>query len=77
MENKEKKPRFTVKQQLDVIIRKIKLMDEHSVRLETSIDELEDRIMGLEDRIFDEREVHFKSDFGGLLDDPDDDGENE
>lgn len=61
---KEKKP-ATKKARLQVLLilaKKIKIMDEQFTQMRILLDELEDRVAELEDRVYDEREVHFKSD---------------
>ena len=65
MEEKKakEKPSKSSKQILLVLAKKIKIMDEQAAQLRMIIDDLEDRIGAIEDRVMDDREVHFRSDF--------------
>ncbi len=53
----------SAKEVLLVLAKKIKIMDEQAKQLRILVDELEDRVAELEMAVFDDREVHFKSDF--------------
>lgn len=61
---KTKKPgNQSTRQILLVLAKKIKIMDEQNAQLRILVDELEEKIIQLEERIYDAREVGFRSDF--------------
>ena len=62
-EKKEKPGTKSAKEVLLVLAKKIKIMDEQSAQMRILLDDLEDRLEELENRLYDTREVHFKSDF--------------
>jgi hypothetical protein len=64
-EDKKEKPatRRSRKQVLLILAQKIKIIDEQFKQMRILVDELEDRVADLEERIYDERDVHFRSDF--------------
>lgn len=61
---KTKKPEaLNTKEVLTVLARKIKIIDEHYAQLWARIDEIDDQIHELQERVYDAREVSFRSDF--------------
>lgn len=61
---KTKKPgNQSTRQILLVLAKKIKIMDEQNAQLRILVDELEEKIIQLEERVYDAREVGFRSDF--------------
>jgi Mg2+ and Co2+ transporter CorA len=74
---------MTQKEKLEIIIKKIAIMDDHMDYMRSMIERLEDRVISLEDQIQSEytesRDVVFESDwrgYNGKDDDDDDDNED-
>lgn len=59
----EKKPSKSSKQILLVLAKKIKIMDEQLMSQRLLVDELEDRLIEIENRVYDDKDVFFKSEF--------------
>ena len=73
---------MTQKEKLEIIIKKIAIMDDHMDYMRSMIERLEDRVISLEDQIQSEyrehRDVIFESAWPGYDDkDEDDDDDNE
>ena len=73
---------MTQKEKLEIIIKKIAIMDDHMDYMRSMIERLEDRVISLEDQIQSEyrehRDVIFESVWPGYDDkDDDDDNDNE
>lgn len=62
-QKKEKPSTKGTREVLLVLAKKIKIMDEQAISMRVLIDELEERIIQLEERAYDDREVVFKQDF--------------
>jgi len=74
---------MTQKEKLEIIIKKISIMDDHLDYLRSMVERLEDRVISLEDQVNSEytetRGVVFESDWRGFdgTDDDDDDNDEE
>lgn len=72
---------MTQKEKLEIIIKKIAIMDEHLDYLRSLVERLEDRVISLEDQLdtaYEEhRDVVFKSTWPEYEDDEEDDDEDE
>lgn len=72
---------MTQKEKLEIIIKKIAIMDDHMDYLRSMVERLEDRVLSLEEQMQSEyrehREIVFESTWPGYdNDDDDDDGED-
>ncbi len=66
MEKSPKKEKPSVKTSRTILLtlaKKIKIMDEQAMQLRILVDELEEKLIQLEERVYDAREVGFRSDF--------------
>ena len=72
---------MTQKEKLEIIIKKIAIMDDHMDYLRSMVERLEDRVISLEDQINSQYEesrgVVFESDWSGFDDKDDDDEDDE
>lgn len=72
---------MTQKEKLEIIIKKIAIMDDHMDYMRSMIERLEDRVISLEDQLQSEytesRDVVFESDWRGYDGKDDDDDDNE
>ena len=72
---------MTQKEKLEIILKKIAIMDDHMDYLRSMVERLEDRVISLEDQInsdyVESRGVVFESDWDGFDDKDDDDEDDE
>lgn len=72
---------MTQKEKIEIIIKKIAIMDDHMDYLRSMVERLEDRVISLEDQLQSEyqesREIIFESDWAGFDGTSDDDDEDD
>jgi hypothetical protein len=72
---------MTQKEKLEIVIKKIAIMDDHMDYLRSMIERLEDRVLSLEEQFQSEyreqREIIFESDWQGFSSDEEDDDDDE